>query len=338
MKKIKTLHKLWKSNRVTTKKLINLAKIRTSILLKTKKIYGYPYILIIEPTNLCNLKCPTCPTGNGSLKRKRGILSFENYKKVIDECGEYLMSIVLMNYGEPLLNKDFYKMVEYAHKKNIFVTTCTNGHLIDPKKMVDSKIDELTIGIDGTDQKTLASFRKGANFKKIKENIKKLVKEKELQKTKSPVINLQYIIMKHNEHQINEFRRLAKEWGVDKITFKALWVTSKEEAESYLPENKEFHRYILKNKEFKLKNIENYKCQKPWTDIAINWDGSLVICACDFDNSIILGNINEKSVKEIIKSKKAQTVRKTIINNRRSIPVCKNCAPNSDISITEKLK
>lgn len=54
----------------------------------------YPFLLILEPTNLCNLHCPTCPTGSGRLKRKKGTMSFELFKKIIDEVGDYLFTII----------------------------------------------------------------------------------------------------------------------------------------------------------------------------------------------------------------------------------------------------
>ncbi|MEK6816163.1 MAG: radical SAM protein [Nanoarchaeota archaeon] len=338
LSEIKTFCKLITNRKITFKKLANIAKVKSSIYFKRKGFWGYPYILILEPTNVCNLKCPTCPTGNGLMKRPRKLMPFESFKKVIDDMGGYLVNIVLMNFGEPLLNKDFYRMVDYAHAKNINVVTCTNGHFTEAKKIVNSKMDEITVSLDGIDQETLEKFRVGADFNKVIEGIKEIVEEKGLRKTNIPIINLQFIIMKHNEHQIDRFRDLAKSLGVDKITFKALWVNSLAEAKNFLPNNPEFHRYILRENSYDMKCDEDFICTKPWSDIAISSAGSVTLCSCDFDNSIILGNIEESSIKDILSSPKSLGVRKLLLTGHGKVPICKTCAPNSNISITEMLK
>ncbi len=43
-----------------------------------------PYQIDIEPTNICNLRCPLCSTGADAQTRKKTILTFENFKKLID--------------------------------------------------------------------------------------------------------------------------------------------------------------------------------------------------------------------------------------------------------------
>ena len=204
-------------------------------------------------------------------------------------------------------------------------------------KMIDSQIDGLTISLDAVNQKTLEQFRVGADFNKIIKNIKAVVKQRNERNSKLPKINLQFIIMKHNEHQVDEFRQLAKSLGVDTITFKAVWVTSLDEAKTFLPSNPKFHRYIMKKDSYAFKGVDTFQCKKPWSEISVNCDGSLVLCACDYNNSIILGNVNDSNVKEIINSNKALKVRGAVLKNKAMVPVCKNCAPNSNISITENL-
>ena len=71
-------------------------------------VLGYPYWLTIDPTNFCTLKCPFCPTGQGRNSRTRAMLSLDNFKKIIDELGPYLIHIDFCNWGEPLLNKQIY--------------------------------------------------------------------------------------------------------------------------------------------------------------------------------------------------------------------------------------
>jgi len=95
-------------------RLINLIKISISyylsILIKKSVVWGFPPIVMIEPTNICNLKCPMCPSGNGSLKREKGYMDFPLFQKIIDEIAKKIFSGCFVESSEPFLNKDFLKM------------------------------------------------------------------------------------------------------------------------------------------------------------------------------------------------------------------------------------
>ncbi len=86
-----------------------------------------PISLIIEPTNACNLHCPTCPTGSGKINRPVRMMSFEEFKKIIDQVKTHVDRIYLYSYGEPFLNKELLKMTKYAVSAGIYVEISTNG-------------------------------------------------------------------------------------------------------------------------------------------------------------------------------------------------------------------
>jgi len=69
----------------------------------------FPLFLMVEPTNVCNLRCPACPTGSGKLNRPKRMMRFEEYKRIIDQVKNKVIGIALWNYGEPFLNKNFCK-------------------------------------------------------------------------------------------------------------------------------------------------------------------------------------------------------------------------------------
>lgn len=101
-----------------------------SKILRKQIVWGYPIYLMVEPTNICNLKCPMCPSGNGEMTRALGKLNFKNYKKLIDDVGDYVLQVQLWNQGEPLINHSFLDFVKYANSKGIMTQTSTNGHFI----------------------------------------------------------------------------------------------------------------------------------------------------------------------------------------------------------------
>src|SRR5512145_1377052 len=72
---------------LTLKRIWNVLQASTSFLLsavaKRHLVWGVPPVLTIEPTNICNLRCPLCVTGNGSMERPYGRMDFEIYKRLI---------------------------------------------------------------------------------------------------------------------------------------------------------------------------------------------------------------------------------------------------------------
>ncbi|MCK4695036.1 MAG: radical SAM protein, partial [Candidatus Cloacimonetes bacterium] len=177
-----------------------------------KSIYwGFPPVVMIEPTNICNLKCPLCPSGNGTLKRKKGYMEFSTFKKVIDEIKDKSFMVVLWNQGESYLNKDFLKMVKYASDNGLFTLASTNANIdLQTEETVKSGLDSIIISLDGTTQETYNKYRVNGELNKVLENVKNLVKTKKKLKTKSPLIRWQFLVMKHNEHEIPKIKDFAQ--------------------------------------------------------------------------------------------------------------------------------
>ena len=126
--------------------------------LKREKVVGYPTYLYADITNVCNLKCPLCATGSGASGGQKGMMSLEMFKKIVDEIGKYLVKIHLYNWGEPLLNKDVYEMIDYAHRHHIVTCMSTNFTLFSEdsaERLIRSGLDEITLSIDGASRETL---------------------------------------------------------------------------------------------------------------------------------------------------------------------------------------
>jgi len=140
--------------------------------------------LIIEPTNTCNLRCTFCFVTEG-MTREGGFMDFDLFKKIIDDCPD-LEHLCMHNWGEPLLHKDIFKMIEYAKNKGVnYVVMNTNGTLFTDKmidRIVDSKLDIIRFSIDGSAE-TFKRIR-GVELQNIEQNINKLKKVKEKRRPK----------------------------------------------------------------------------------------------------------------------------------------------------------
>ncbi len=309
----------------------NLFLVKLSKFFKLPKVLGLPLTIMVEPASFCNIKCPLCPTGAGLIKRKP-LMSFKNFRKIIDEVGDTAIHLRLWNWGEPLLNKEIYKMIKYAKKKKIFVNTSTNSFFINKenaKQIVDSGLDEIIISLDGASEESYRKYRRRGSFKKVIEALKILVEEKKKKRRKSPIIKIQFIVMKHNEHEMKKIMEIAKEIGVDSLFFKSIGTMDREVEEDikkYLP-SKKFSR-----KKQEIKNM----CDIIWEEITINTDGSVVPCCHDAHNKYIFGNAFKENIKKAWNNKRYTHFRKQILKNKKAIPLCISCPGNNkEVKIAE---
>jgi len=298
---------------------INRILLKIGKYLKNQTSLGLPSNLLIEPTTICNLKCPGCPTVSGILKRPKGYMSLDNFKKIINECEKSLEMIMLWNYGEPFLNKDLFKMISYARNKNIKVITSTNAHFLPEKidELIDSKINKIMISLDGATKKTYEKYRQNGNFETVVDSIRKLC----IKKDKNIFVELQFIIMRHNEHEIERIKKLAIELKVDKLSLKSAWFLDKRLQKKYkdiIPINPKYQRII---------EHSGY-CIRPWYHMTIQWNGDVAPCCYDADCHINLGNVFEQNLKTVWNGKKIKNFRKIMkkqFEGEKIISLCQQC-------------
>lgn len=289
---------------------------------------------MLEPTNICNLRCPLCPSGNGTLKRARGYMSLKAFQEIVDQIYKDIGMLILWNQGEPFLNKHFYEMIEYAAAKDMFTMTSTNASLpLDCARIVQSGLDKLIISMDGLSESTYNSYRVNGNFELVQENLRELLHQKKLQKSSTPQVVWQFIIMKHNEHEIPKVKHLAKELGVDKLEFKTAQIYNPEDSK-FLPSSEEHSRYKSANSTPELKTALLNRCRRLWTQPVINWDGEMSICCYDKDLSIPIGKIKEHSFSQLWLGSSMNRMRSAILKNRAAFEICQNCGEG----IVQKLR
>ncbi len=319
---------------ITARRLLNagraLAGFLTSAATKRTFVWGRPFIMTVEPTNLCNLKCPLCVTGNGKMTRRAGKMTLATFKQAIDSAGDFLFYLLLYQQGEPFLNDDVLEFVRYAKRKRIFVTTSSNGHYFGEetaKGTVASGLDSLIISVDGATQTGYETYRVGGELSKVKNGIRNLVAEKKRQGSKTPFIYLQFITMRHNEGELKAMREMAARLGVDKLLVKSVQVETAEEAERWLPENESLRRYWLKDGNLRPKRAGKGPCPRPWTSTLVNWNGEVVPCCFDKNASHPTGNLTKsEALTTVWKSKDYAEFRNQMLANRDAIDICSNCS------------
>lgn len=297
--------------------------------------YGMPTSISLEPTTSCNLRCPECPSGLRSFTRPTGMLTHETYQKIIDELAPSLSYLIFYFQGEPYLNPKFLEQVKYAHEKRIYTATSTNAHYLDDAKAkatVLSGLDRLIISIDGTSQETYEQYRVGGSLEKVIEGTRNIVKWKRELKSRTPHIIFQYLVVKPNEHQLEEVKTLAKELEVDEVAFKTAQIYDYENGSELIPSIEQYSRYKqLPNGKWKIKNKLINHCWKMWHSCVITWDGKVVPCCFDKDAHYQLGTMETESFREVWKGKAYENFRASLIKSRSEIEMCKNCSEGTKV-------
>jgi radical SAM protein with 4Fe4S-binding SPASM domain len=273
-----------------------------------------------------------CPSGNGDMKRAAGKLHIDNFKTLIDDIGDYILQVQLWNQGEPFINKSFLDFVRYAKLKGIMVQTSTNGHFIrsdqDAEAVIKSGLDLLIFSLDGTNQETYKKYRVGGNYKLVMETLKRLADAKKRLNSNTPLIELQFLIFKHNQAEIDQIISIGKELALNRISFKTAQIYSNQQADDFLPEEEKYRRYKQDANAYVLKGkIKNW-CKRLWLNPAINWDGSFSPCCFDKDADYAFGNIfsSRKTFLSLWRGKRAQKFRNQILDNRKAVDMCTNCS------------
>jgi len=319
----------------TWTRLWNAAKVLSSMglswLLRRPVVWGQPFMLMVEPTNFCNLKCPLCPSGNGQMTRPRGMMDLEAYRRLIDQVGDRLFLLMLWNQGEPFINPCFVEMVRYARQHRIPTLTSTNGHYIrspeQARALVEAGLDEIIVSLDGVDQETYARYRVGGKIERVFAGVRLLAEAKRELGRSTPLINLQFIVFRHNQEDLEQAAKLARELGADKFLVKTAQVYTQEEAERFLPEAEEFRRYEARPGELVVKGQPARGCKVLWYSSMVNWNGAVAPCCFDKDVEFELGQaFSGEGFERIWRGRAYMDFRRRLLDDRLGIEMCRNCS------------
>jgi len=271
---------------------------------------GY-YEAIISLTNKCNLKCNFCYANSSSNNSKE--LSYNILKKIFPEIKSLGIQIIALTGGEPLLNKEFFKIAMLAKKNFPVVFLATNGFFINSlnaRRIKNAGISNVQISIEGNEEVHDKIRGVPTSYKRAK-NAAKILKSLGVDVTLTPTFT------KGNLKNIKYLYELAKELKCDLSIKRHISIGRGKSSQEIFPEEyMELYRFgIDKNKEGNvhvfmhcdpLRTIfENKKTNKVTGCIAgfglfyIRYDGEVFPCS---KLPISMGNIYEKNLQENLKS------------------------------------
>lgn len=277
-----------------------------------------PNVLVLEPTNSCNLNCPYClvglqnsgKTNHSSLARKLGKIDYELFEKIIADAREFgIQKIQLHFQGEPFLHPRIIDMIRYCKVQNFECQLFTNGLALTEEKieaLSSIPINMIRFSIDGATPETYKINRVGGDLNKVLQNMYQLMQKKH----PFTRVEWQFIPLRNNEHEIPLAAQIAASMGV--FFFTKPYAPTIEELQPLNP------------------NLRRKYKQKPCTDIyyqtCVYWNGDVVPCCFDVDGKEIMGNLNEKSLQEIWENEKYQKFRKKVdLIEDSDIETCQSC-------------
>ncbi len=302
---------------------------------KSNRHFGLPLSVSIEPTTACNLGCPECPSGLKMFSRNTGNITQQNFQKWINEMSRFVAYINFYFQGEPFIHPTFLALVKYASQKKIYTSTSTNAHFLHDelaKQTVQSGLNRLIISIDGTTQEVYEQYRIHGKLDKVIEGTRNILKWKKELESATPFVIFQFLVVRPNEHQMEDVLQLANELGVDEVRFKTAQVYNFENGNPLIPTNEKFSRYLRrKDGTYEIKNALDNHCWRMWSGCVVTWDGLVVPCCFDKDATHQLGDLKKGSLREIWNNTAYKNFRSQLFKSRSEIDICSNCSEGTKV-------
>ncbi len=271
--------------------------------------------LDIETTNFCNARCIMCP--HSIMKRKKSTMTLNNFKKYVKRIFPYIKfkNVCLSGFGEPLLDPTITEKIKYLKTRypKVNIEMYTNGFMLtkeNSKKLINSGLDELNISFNGGNKKAYERVMH-LDFKTSYKRVFDFLTYKKEIKAKKPRVKISMVVLKENKDSakelISKFKKLA---DVVVIKYPTNWTGD-----------------VEINKSKKQKKIKSkWACKGLWNTIDIQADGKIIPCCRDYEQKVVLGDLNKKNIKEILESKPYKKFKEMHLKKQfDKIPLCKNC-------------
>ena len=288
-----------------------LHRYRYEIYPDKKIIDDYPPYLQIEPSSICNYRCVFCFETDKSFTNLKngfmGTMKVELFKDIIDQAEGNIEFISLASRGEPLVAKDFDKMIEYTNGKFLNLKINTNASLLTEKKchsILSSGVKTLVFSADAADEKLYSKLRVNGNLKKVLQNIEMFNSIRDKHYKKKKIITRVSGVKYNNQQDFIEMERFWKSL-VSQVVFV-----------DYNP---------WENIYIKEKNNILSPCSDLWRRMFIWWDGKVNPCDTDYKSKLNMGKF-QNDISQIWRSKQYDNLRNLHLNKKRSsAKPCNSC-------------
>jgi radical SAM protein with 4Fe4S-binding SPASM domain len=308
-----------------------------------------PREIQIEATSKCNLRCPFCSHSRD--KSSGHHLTVEGLRGIIDWLPLLPARVRLSGVGEPLLNPDFFSLVDVLSDRGIKCDFITNGTLLTPsvREAILSRpaIDGVVISCDGAQQTTFESYRLGAHFESWKQRVGELLAEAKELRGESLGFTMSTVINRPMLSELPDVIRLAADLGFPRITFLAP-VPLDDVAASLCPTPAEMsaiprdelldmaaamgietqglalHSWPMPLVRMR-RRVGLGRCMQPWEYLFVRANGDVASCCAlfDSDKAAVMGNVFQESFTDVWRGGPFREFRRTLVS--KTNPLCNVC-------------
>jgi wyosine [tRNA(Phe)-imidazoG37] synthetase (radical SAM superfamily) len=278
---------------------------------KEKFLDAYPPCVQIEPASVCNFRCVMCYQADKNFSNNKsghmGFMDYTLFKKVIDEIEGEVYAITFASRGEPTLNKELGKFLEYAKDKFVNIKINTNLSTMTERlanQIFENNVNTLVISADSSDKESYEKIRVKGKFEKLLKNLETLKKAKENFKNCKTVIRVSGVRI--NEEQSLEDMSKVYSDMCDAITYV-----------KYVPWESSYNNPVNDIKE---------PCSDLWRRTFIWYDGKCNPCDYDYKSFLSKFSLKNESLKNIWNSKYYNEIRQAHLDKKRNkIFPCDRC-------------
>lgn len=278
--------------------------------------------MLIELSNICNHQCIFC--ANSKMTRKKGFIEETFLLRILQEAYNLGMREVgFYATGEPLVVKDLYRYIKKAKEIGYeYVYLTTNGALASKEKVeeiIEAGLDSIKFSINAGTKKSYELVHGKDDFEKVIQNLKYL---DSYRKTENKKVKLyaSCIVNKINKNEKSVLKELIGDIVDDLVFINVMNMGGM------------MHEI---NDILTVESNENdinqaFPCSLVFNSINITYEGYLTACCTDFQNYLVVANLNEMSLADAWNSQVFTKLRKMHLEKNVEGTLCYNCIYNKN--------
>lgn len=260
---------------------------------------GHKGIVLIEPTSVCNLACPLCPTGTGTLERESKFISVELFARIVELTAPFAEGYVLNLFGEPMFHPEIETLLRMVKERPVWLSTNLNYPEGLAGKLAQWENVHAICSVDTLDPEQYPSYRVNGVWSTVMRNL-------DILSGGRGSVHPQFLV-EPDEFREVDFLRFADEHAIPRDN-----IIIKTKMENFRLDPTDKHRPGV--------------CHSAYVDLYFDCDGYLLPCCNNVRKDLRMGHANDfGTLDEMLNNAKAVSTRRKLAQDKNLFPSCGDC-------------